>query len=177
MELKTKRLRLRRLVNSDANTILQLFSDPEVIHFTGIPDMKDISDAQKFIQQTIDGFETGNLLEWGVEERLTGRLIGICAYFKWEEEHKRAEIGFALGKDYWGQGLMGELLNSFIPFGFSELNLHRMEADVDPRNVASIKLLKNFGFRKEGHLRERYHQHGEIQDALIFGLLRDELIL
>lgn len=69
---------------------------------------------------------------------------------------------------------MKEALPALIGFAFDTLDLHRLEADVDPRNLRSIRLLEGTGFRREGYLRERYHLNGEIQDALLYGLLRPE---
>jgi RimJ/RimL family protein N-acetyltransferase len=69
---------------------------------------------------------------------------------------------------------MGEALTLLFAFAFGELRLRRLEADVDPRNAASIRSLERLGFRREGYLRERWCVNGEIQDALFYGLLRRE---
>ena len=61
-----------------------------------------------------------------------------------------------------------------MQFAFEELGLHRVEADVDPRNARSLRLLERLGFQQEGLLRERYHVSGEIQDAALLGLLRTD---
>lgn len=65
-------------------------------------------------------------------------------------------------------------LSVFIPFGFNKLRLHRIEADVDPHNLASISLLEYFGFKREGYLRERYYMNDEFQDAIFYALLKSE---
>lgn len=93
--------------------------------------------------------------------------------------NRRAELGFALRRDRWGRGLMTEALPVLLRCGFEKMDLHRVEADVDPRNAASIKQLERLGFRREGYLREgylreRHHTHGEPRDALFYGLLRHE---
>lgn len=136
--------------------------------------MTEIAQAEKFIGETRSGFRDRTLLEWGIVETGSGQLIGTCAYSSWDQIHRRAEIGFALRRDRWGKDFMKELLAAFIPFGFEELDLHRIEADVDPRNSASIRLLEQFGFRREGCLRERYRINGELQDALFYGLIARE---
>jgi RimJ/RimL family protein N-acetyltransferase len=69
---------------------------------------------------------------------------------------------------------MEEALRVLLRFSFSEMELHRIEADVDPRNEASIKLLERLGFHREGYLRERWLVNGEINDTVFFGLLRRE---
>ena len=59
-------------------------------------------------------------------------------------------------------------------FAFEELGLRRIEADVDPRNEASIRLLERLGFQREGYLRERWLVDQEINDTVFYGLLRRE---
>ena len=69
---------------------------------------------------------------------------------------------------------MWEALPLMIDFAFSRLGLRRLEADVDPRNVASLRLLERFGFKRDGFLRERYCVNDELQDAVLLALLRRE---
>jgi RimJ/RimL family protein N-acetyltransferase len=69
---------------------------------------------------------------------------------------------------------MHEALHALLGFAFDVLDLHRIEADVDPRNVPSIRTLERLGFQREGYLRERWQVNGEIQDALFYGLLRPD---
>ncbi len=172
--IKTKRLHIRELEFSDIQAVFEIFSNPEVIRYWGSPQMTEISQAENFVEETHAGFQNLKLLEWGIIENKTDRLIGTCAYSSWDRTNKRAEIGFALNREFWGNGMMKELLSAFIPFGFGKLELHRIEADVDPRNTASIKLLEFFGFKREGYLRERYHLNNEIQDSIFYALLKRE---
>lgn len=172
--IQSKRLHLRKLELSDAAAIYDIFSSSEVTRYWSSPQMTELAEAETFIRQTHKGFTDGGLLQWGVIEKDTDKLIGTCAFSGWDKTHRHAEIGFALHREYWGIGLMKEILTEFIPFGFNELGLHRLEADADPRNVASVKLLEHFGFKREGYVREKYHLNGEVQDAVIYGLLKSE---
>lgn len=172
--LKTDRLHIRKLKPSDAEAIYEIFSNPDVTRYWSSSQMTKLTEAEKFIRATREGFRDSSLLEWGVIESGTEKLIGTCAFASWDKVHRRAEIGFALHQNRWGNGLMKELLSVFIPFGFDALELHRIEADVDPRNIPSIKLLEHYGFKKEGHMRERYLLNGEKQDAILYGLLKSE---
>ncbi|MFN2369802.1 MAG: GNAT family N-acetyltransferase, partial [Candidatus Krumholzibacteriia bacterium] len=86
----------------------------------------------------------------------------------------RAELGYGLRADAWGQGYAAEAVGELLRFGFTELALHRVEADVDPRNEASVRLLERLGFTREGLLRERWIVEEEISDAAFYGLLRRE---
>lgn len=101
-------------------------------------------------------------------------LLGTFTLYGLEPRHRRAEIGFALARERWGSGLMGEALDALLPWAFAGFDLHRLEADVHPDNAASLRCLERRGFRREGLLRERYWLSGEWQGAVLLGLLRHE---
>lgn len=88
--------------------------------------------------------------------------------------HRRAEVGYALGRAYWGHGYIQEALHALLDYAFGVLGLHRIEADVDPRNAASIRTLERLGFQREGYLRERWQVGGEILDGVFYGLLQPD---
>ena len=108
--------------------------------------------------------------------QLDQAIIGTCTLANIDRGHRRAELGFALAKAFWGQGLIRVALPAVIQFAFECLGLHRIEADTDPRNVASMRVLERLGFQREGHFRDRYFQFGEAQDAVAYGLLRRDWI-
>ena len=97
-------------------------------------------------------------------------------FFNLDLAQGRAEIGYAQALAYWGKGYINEALQALLSYAFEEMKLRRLEADVDPRNVASIKTLERLGFEREGYLRERWHVGGEIQDALFYGLLKRQWV-
>jgi RimJ/RimL family protein N-acetyltransferase len=161
---------LRRLTPGDLDDLHTIFSDPEVARFLAIPRHRDRADTERFLASIDEGFRTGSLYQWGIEH--AGHLAGTCTLGGIDWGNRRAEIGFALGRARWGQGLMPDALRALLAHAFGPLNLHRIEADVDPRNEASLRLLERLGFRREGYLRERYFKDGEIQDSVLLGLLR-----
>jgi RimJ/RimL family protein N-acetyltransferase len=134
--------------------------------------MNDLEDAQRVIEETIALARARTLFHFGVAEREQDRIIGHATLFNWDRAQRRAEIGYSIRRDLWGQGLGGEAVATLIAFGFERLDLRRFEADADPRNAASLRLLEKLGFVREGYLRERWEFNGEIQDAVYFGLLR-----
>ena len=71
----------------------------------------------------------------------------------------------------WGKAYMDEALRALLNYGFGELKLNRVEADIDPRNEASARSLERLGFRKEGYLRERWIVGDEVSDTALYGLL------
>lgn len=172
--ITTPRFVLRPLSDSDSTAIFRIFSDPEVTRYWGHSTLASIEQAAEFIRQTQEGFRSRQLLEWGVTDRNRDEVFGTCAFSDWSCEHRRAEIGYALRRDRWGEGVMTEVLPEMIRFGFEQMQLNRLEADADPRNLRSIKSLERLGFVREGYLRECYLINGELQDAVVYALLGRE---
>ena len=172
--LTAARVALRSLTEDDVPDLFGVFSDAEVMRYWDSPPLKSVADASALFREIREGFETRRLFQWGISDLPSDRVIGTCTIWRVDRAHRRAEIGFALGRPHWGKGLAAEALGVLVAFAFQELDLHRLEADVDPRNDRSLGLLERHGFKREGLLRERYHVDGEIQDAVVLGLLRWE---
>jgi len=156
------------------DALYTIFSNAEVMRYWSTPPLTDIDAASKLIDEIREDIERHEILKWGIALRPKGNLIGSVTLFHLDFTHRRAEIGYALGRAYWGNGYMQETLKAVLSFAFKDLNLHRIEADVDPRNHASVRTLERLGFQREGYLRERWQVNGEIQDAFFFGLLRPD---
>jgi RimJ/RimL family protein N-acetyltransferase len=152
--------------------LYQIFGDPEVIRYWSSPALTDRAAAEALLQEIHDYFARGTLYQWGIARPETDQVIGTVTLAWIEREHRRSEVGFALAQPAWGHGYATEAVARLIEYAFDDLELHRLGADVDPRNEPSIRLLERLGFQREGLLRERYHLAGEIQDSLIMGLLR-----
>jgi ribosomal-protein-alanine N-acetyltransferase len=84
-----------------------------------------------------------------------------------------AELAYWLARPLWGQGIMTEALQMVVPFAFETLELHRIWAGTDPRNLASCRLLERNGFEREGVLRQATYRDDSWMDTAIYGLLRD----
>ena len=168
------RLILRELSEADAPALLAVFGDPEVMRFWSSPPMASIDEASALVERIRRLFEQRQLFQWGICRRAAGPVLGTCTLFNLNTPHRRAEIGFALAREAWGQGLGTEAVGMLIRFTLDTLALHRLEADVDPENVRSLRLLERQGFRREGHLRERWHHLGKLHDTILLGLLTQE---
>ncbi len=173
-ELTSARLRLRPLDGTDIDALFAIFSNPEITRYWSSATMTSPADAKALLAEIEDLQARGELMEWGLERREDGALVGTCSLSNIDLDNRRGEIGFALGRFAWGHGYMREALPVLVEYAFTTLNLHRLEADVDPRNASSLRLLESLGFKIEGHLRERWQATGEIQDSLFLGLLARE---
>ena len=172
--LREPRLTLRTLTEADVADVLAVFSDPLVLRYWDGPLMTTQQVAMQYIERIHYGFRRRELMQWGIADGATGAVIGTCTLTHLSATHQRAEIGFALRQTRWRQGLGTEAVTTALDFAFDGLGLHRIEADVDPRNERSLRLLERLGFRREGHLRERYFMNGERQDAVMMAVLSDE---
>lgn len=172
--LETTRLRLRWLTAADVPSLYEVFGDPEVCRYWSRPHLTDIVEAIALLKEIEQGYASRTLSQWGIATLDGDRVVGTCTLTSFSLEHRRAEIGFALGRPHWGHGYATEALHALLTHAFESLDLHRLEADVDPRNARSIRLLEHLGFRHEGLQRQRYLINGEAQDALLYGLLASE---
>ena len=172
--LHTERLIIRPLLERDAQDLFAVFSDPEVMRYWSSKPWTSMDQAHEKISLDRAALKAGESVILGIERKPDKLLIGTSSLFEINEQCRRAEIGYVLRSDMWGQGYMNEALHSLVDFGFSELNLHRIEADIDPRNLASAKTLHRLGFTKEGYLRERWIVEGVISDTELYGLLHYE---
>ena len=169
--IETANLVLRQITDADVPALFTVFSNAEVVRYWSSPALADLAGARALANHIDESRRSGELLQWAVTRRGEDRLIGTCTLARIDHTHRRTEIGYALARDQWGLGVMREALPALLRFAFATLGLHRIEADVDPRNVASIRSLERLGFRLEGHLRERYFMADEVQDSFIYGLL------
>ncbi len=172
--LTSTRLQLRWLDERDVADLFAIFSDPQVMRYWSSTPWKDEGAGIELVESVRRNFVAGSLYQWGVARRNDDAIIGTCTLANVDARNRRAEIGFVLRRDQWGQGYMFEATCTLLRFTFEQLALHRLEADVDPRNEASIRLLERLGFQREGYLRERWLVGEEINDTIFYGLLRRE---
>ena len=174
LRLITARLHLRPLVPTDVDALFAIFSDAAVMSYWSTPPWTDRAQAVELIATEAAAMAAGQHLRLALARRDDGALVGTCSLFAFHAASRRAEIGYALARAAWGAGLMAEALDALVACAFVDLKLHRLEADIDPRNTASAKSLVRLGFVKEGHLRERWTVSGEVSDAALYGLLRSD---
>jgi [ribosomal protein S5]-alanine N-acetyltransferase len=172
--IKASRVRLRHLEESDTDALFEIFSDREALRFWSTPPFKERADAEKLLVEIHDNFRQKELFQWGIALAASDEIIGTSTLFRLDDQSRRVEIGYILNRRFWGRGYINEALTALVEFAFEQMNLHRIEADIDPRNRASRRVVERLGFQREGHLRERWIVGGEIQDTLFYGLLESD---
>ncbi|MBI2749784.1 MAG: GNAT family N-acetyltransferase [Burkholderiales bacterium] len=172
--LPTKRLLLRPLHATDAPGVMALFTDAAFMRFGTTPPFAAMDEADALIARDMQAMASGERIRLGIERLADHALIGICTLFNLDAQCRSAEIGYGLLSDAWGQGYMHEAVVALLDYGFGELKLNRVEADIDPRNTRSAKSLERAGFTKEGLLRESCIVNGVLTDSARYGLLQRE---
>jgi RimJ/RimL family protein N-acetyltransferase len=168
------RVRLRQLADADVDGLFEVFSDREMMRYWSTPAMEARAEAEALLGRIRRQFAEKSGFQWGVERKADGRLLGTCTIFHVHAKNRCGELGYALKSEHWKKGYMGEALSSLLDYAFGPMSLRRLEADVDPRNVASLAILNKMGFQREGLLRERWDVEGDIQDSVFLGLLARE---
>lgn len=172
-ELKTERLLLRRLKETDANEMFFLRSNDDVLRYLGKEPASSVKEAEQFIVKINKAVDENESILWGIALASDpSAIIGTICLWNFKPENYRGEIGYILHPNYWRKGIMKEAINCVIDYGFNVLKLHSIEALLSPENIASSTILESTGFIKEGHLKENFYFRGEYSDTLIYSKLK-----
>ena len=171
--LESQAVRLRPLHASDAAAVFDLYSDPAVCRYWSFAPWTEAAQAEAWLAERM-GWRPPATYGWALTEAAEDRLVGTVSLFALSAPNRRAELGYSLLPARQGRGLAREGVRLALAFGFAALDLERIEADVDPRNGPSWRLLEHFGFRREGLLRNRWRVGDTFADSWIYGLLRED---
>ncbi len=172
--VETPRLILRKLTPDDAQDMFEYASDPEMTRYVAWSPHTSIESSQEFIAWVMNRYERGQVANWGVERKGGRKLIGTCGYGWWDVSNAHAEIGYALARRYWNQGLTTEAVKAVIAFGFQRMGLHRVQATCAIENIASARVMEKAGMQFEGVLRGYMLKKGVYFDQKMYSILRDE---
>jgi len=173
IELETPRFRLRKIEPGDIETLHSYWSDEIVTKymaasFKTLEESRDMVDILNSLPETDEG------MRWAIVDKQSGVVLGSCGYHNVKADHRRAEVGYELGRNYWGQGIMQEVLRAVLEHCFDTLGFNRIEAFVTAGNSQSVHTLEKLGFKAEGVLREYEFNKGGFQDQVVLALLRKE---
>ncbi len=169
--LKTSRLNLRDISVADTDEIFLLRTDTSVLRFLDRPAAASVKEALIFINQNTTCITENESILWGITLPPEDTVIGTIAFWRLEKENYRAEIGYALLPDFQGRGIMQEAMEVVLQYGFEQMGLHSVTANINPANQASRKLLEKVGFLREAYFRENYYFNGKFLDSEIYVLL------
>jgi ribosomal-protein-alanine N-acetyltransferase len=172
--LETERLLLRRLTINDAEEILTLRGNPEIMKFIPRPLAKSKEEALEHIAIIDAKIESNEGINWAITLKNNSKLIGIIGHYRISTENYRAEIGYMLLPEFHGKGIITEAIKEVVNYGFNQMKLHSIEGIIDPENYASAAVLEKNGFVKEAHLKEAEFYEGKFLDKVIYSILNDK---
>ncbi|MCR8842461.1 GNAT family N-acetyltransferase [Paenibacillus sp. SC116] len=170
-ELYTERLHLRKMKESDSSSLFTIWSDPDVTQFMNVTSFTNEDQAKDMIKLLDELSKDNKAIRLSIIEMESNEIIGSCGFNYLDFEHAKAEIGYDMAKAYWGKGYASEAVRSLLDYGFSTLNLNRIEAKVELENVSSIKLLQKLNFTLEGTLRQYERVNGRFNDLHMYSKL------
>jgi [ribosomal protein S5]-alanine N-acetyltransferase len=170
INLRTKRLNLRRVKESDDRDMFEYTSNPDVSRFLSWDPHIQITQTQEYIARLIEDYNLNNCYAWAIELSEIGKFIGIVRIFDVSFANKRGELSYILNPVFQGKGLIVEAIKVVIEFCFIEVDLNRIQARCTPDNYSSERVIQKVGMAYEGTLREFWVNKGVFADAKIFAL-------
>lgn len=173
--LETERLVIRDWMFKDVDEAQKYASDPEVSKYMDWGP-NSIRETKDFIREAISSAKEKprRAYELSIEYKLVNKVIGGIGLSIKDLSYSTAMLGYALNKDYWSKGIVSEASKEMLRFAFSDLDLHRVYATTDSKNLGSQRVLEKCGFRKEGHMVEDINVKGAWRDTFLYAILKRE---
>jgi RimJ/RimL family protein N-acetyltransferase len=172
--IETPRLVVRQITEADLPGLMAVNGDDTVTQFLPYATWRSIDDASAWYQRIAAIQATGNAVQFVILSRDDASVIGAGLLFNFNEGSARAELGYVLGRAHWGCGLAREAVAALVGVAFGSMGVRRLEAEVNPLNRSSVRLLQSLGFTREGLLRQRWVGKGSTYDVELHGLLSAE---
>lgn len=169
--IETERLVLRKIEDKDAEIFFRLYSDIKVMRYFGREMFTNFEQAVDKVNLEKSAFDNKEAVRWAVTLKPSDQMIGSGGFWKINKEHFRAEIGYDLLPQYHRRGIMTEAVKAMIDFGFNRMKLHSIEANTDPENTASNRMLEKLGFILEGKFSENFFFNGKFLDTYTFSII------
>jgi [ribosomal protein S5]-alanine N-acetyltransferase len=174
--LHTSRLRLRPFTDADVDALFALHSSAYVLRYWDAPPWTEPARADRFIAACRQMADEGTGARLAMDRSSDGAFIGWCGLTRWNPDYRSASLGYCLSDPAWGNGYATEAARALLQWAFDTLDLNRVQAETDTRNLASARVLEKVGFVREGTLREDCVVNGEVSDSWVFGLIRREWV-
>ncbi|MBW8814494.1 MAG: GNAT family N-acetyltransferase [Caulobacterales bacterium] len=168
--LETARLRLDPLVEADTQHLFPVMGDPEVMAYWDVAEIDDPDLVSAIVGGQVAEMAAGRAFYWAMRTLTDRQFLGVCDLSEVDRWHRRAEVGFILGREAWGQGYAQEAMQMVVAFAAAN-GVRKLTARTHLGNRRSEVLLEKLGFEEEGLLRGHVLKDGERRDCRLFGLL------
>jgi [ribosomal protein S5]-alanine N-acetyltransferase len=170
--LTTERLVLRSINENDIQAFYDLRSNEIAMTYIDRPRVNSIEDIKAMYNKIkLAELEMASII-WAITFKNMDHLIGTIGYYNISKENHRGEIGYMLLPQYFRQGIMQEAIKAVLDMGFNQFQFHSIEANINPANEASAKLLEKNNFIKEAYFKESFYFEGKFLDSIIYSKLK-----
>jgi len=169
-ELITERLRLRETTMDDVHDLFLLRNDDRVRIYIDRPKETE-EEVEKKLKGIIEDTKKGDNILWTICTLENSKMIGTTGFWNFNKKNHRVEIGYSLFPDFWNKGFMSEANQVILKYAFEQMKVHSIQANINPNNIASKRVLEKMGFRQEAYFTEDYFYDGKFTDSMIFSLL------
>ena len=176
VELETERLILRRFTLNDAESVFENWaSDDEVTRYLTWPTHRNTDASRTYMEFCVKGYDDLSFYQWGIELKETRELIGNISVVKIFDETDSLELGWVIGREYWGNGYTAEAASKLVDFLFEKVGANRICAEHDVNNPNSGRVMQKAGMKFEGILRQSARNNrGIIVDMAFYSVLKSE---
>lgn len=169
--IKTNKLLLRQFVESDLENVYKGLSDPDIIKYYGVS-YKTVEETRKQMRFFEDLEKYGTGVWWAVCSPDNILFYGAGGLNSLSLEHRKAEIGFWLLKEFWGQGIMKAAMPVICEYGFEKLGLHRIEGFVEVENTNCKRAMDKLDFQHEGTMKDCEMKNGHFVSLEIYAKIK-----
>jgi [ribosomal protein S5]-alanine N-acetyltransferase len=172
--IETNRLILRRFELTDAEAVFNNWAnDSEVCKFMRWKVHENVDVTRKIIEEWFNGYKSDRTYHWGIQLK-DGELIGSLGAVYIDDNDQKAEMGYCIGRAFWGNGYTAEAVRAIIKYMFFDVGLNRIEAYHSVNNMPSGRVMEKAGMKLEGHAKQMYHCAMGFQDCNMYGITKDE---
>ncbi|BDD12591.1 N-acetyltransferase (plasmid) [Fulvitalea axinellae] len=174
--METRNYILKEIRPSDINNIHKGLSDPEITKYYDVhfPTLEETEEQMEWYRNLK---KEGTGIWWGIYDKKDDQFCGAGGFNSLDKQHRKAEIGLWLLKEYWGRGILKEIMPKLFEYGFEELDLNRIEGFVVNDNMKCKNALEKINFKYEGTMRESEIKNGQKIDVDFYSILRSEWLL
>jgi [ribosomal protein S5]-alanine N-acetyltransferase len=174
--IHTNRLTLNEICETDIDALFELRSSIEVMKYIDKPLATTRAEVETLLHKMKNGAPNNTDITWAIRYTNTTEMIGYIGFWRIDFDNHRAEVGYSLLPQYFNKGIATEVLKACIEYMFTQQAFHSIEANINPSNEASRKLLLKTGFEKEAYFKENYYFDGMFLDSEIYSILKSNFI-
>lgn len=175
VKIETERLVLRRFVFEDAESMFNNWaSDGDICKYMRWTCHKNIDETRKIIRGWVDAYNKKSFYQWAVTLKESGEPIGAIGLFTVNEFDLCGDVGYCIGRKYWGQGFATEMLKAVLNFAFETVGFNRIETYHSVNNPASGRVMQKAGMTFEGFARQKYRSISGFEDSNMYSILKED---